>query len=157
MKNTKHTRNLLTVTSIICLSLGGVKADEASSKDSLSNEVLVLTGVDKNTEEAVYLSVVARTNANYSPDEERALITYLNEKKIFQWRDAAKSFATILSDSFTEQELKDLVAFFSSKTGQKWIATQQEVGKKTNATLHKLVENKKDEILEAVNAYSDAK
>lgn len=61
------------------------------------------------------------------PKEAHSMIKYLLDKETGLWDGIKKDISSIYAEMFSEQELKQLTAFFQSGVGEKWIDSQEEI------------------------------
>jgi len=66
-----------------------------------------------------------------SPQEAHSIIKYLLGKKTGLWDAVRKDVSITYAEMFTENELKQLTAFFKSGVGKKWIDSQEEFFRKS--------------------------
>jgi len=124
--------NIRLIASALCLFLTFVifvNADENSHKKA-ANELLVTMGIEKMLEQSNEKTVSFQVAKN------RKIVGYEDLVKAFydkysNWEVIKDDVIKMYTQSFTEQELNELTAFYKSPTGQKALSTMPTLMVKT--------------------------
>lgn len=108
---------------ILTIILGVNSFDEAWSADlSASHLKASETLIDTLDQERFTMNLLLFS----FPKQAHSIIKYLLDKETGLWDAMKKDVSIIYAEMFTEQELKQLTAFFKSGVGKKWIDSQEE-------------------------------
>lgn len=72
--------------------------------------------------------------------------------KIFNSEEAAEAFARVYAESFTETELRDVVAFMRTPSGRRFAAAQGELMRRGAEVGQRLAEDNQDELMQMLEA-----
>ena len=144
--------HLVTAIVAVCLlvaSLGTpARADEASHRRA-AEELLIISESDKNFEKGFLVGFNAQTK-NLPPEMQKAGLAWA--AKYFTW-DAVKEDAIKLQmENFTEEELKEITAFYRSPAGKKSITVLPLVLAKGAEIAQQKVAEHKDELVTSMAA-----
>jgi hypothetical protein len=119
-------------------------------------QLLELVHVDRSTSQAldVVLKLQLRQQPNLSPYE-HTLRTFM--QKYMSWESLKGDYARIYAEAFNEEELREMIAFYRTPTGQKAIKMIPELMAKGAALgqsrvqenreeLHRMIERRQKEI-----------
>ena len=109
--------SLLLMTSL-CLSVP-IQADEASHRQSLE-KLFELTGMQQQIEESVDTVLALQLAQNPELVKHKTEVREFLERHI-GWQSLKDALTGMYLDEFTEQEVNDMNAFYSSATGRKVI------------------------------------
>jgi uncharacterized protein len=108
-------------------------------------ELLELVHVDRNTAETldVVLKLQLRQQPNLEPYEHtlRAFV-----QKYMSWESLKGDYARIYADAFSEEELRQMIAFYRTPTGQKAVKMLPELMAKGAALGHSRVQENREEL-----------
>lgn len=130
-------------------------AQETTSKRALAEELLTLMNTQENIEKTFAMvkqmmpaqmekmqQATGQTNmptnisAQASAQTEKVMETMLQE---LSWDKMKEDYITLYADTFTEEELKGIIAFYKSPAGQAFIQKQPELMKRSMELSQKLM------------------
>jgi hypothetical protein len=126
-------------------------AQETSSKRALAEELLTLMNTQENIEKTFAMvkqmmpaqmekmkQATGQTNmpANASAQAGKVMETMLQE---LSWDKMKEDYITLYADTFTEEELKGIIAFYKSPAGQAFVQKQPELMKRSMELSQKLM------------------
>ena len=125
----------------VLLGIGGwCRADEASCRQAVE-ELFNQTGMPAALDQMVVqisatLTGAAPEDANYGD----AMNAYV--RKYIRWEAMKDELAALYMRTFSEQELRELIAFYGTPTGRKFLQQSPALGQEIAAAVHRrLVEN----------------
>ena len=118
MQYLKSTALTLSLIAGLCLSLPG-KADDASHRKAVE-QLFELTGMQQKIEESVDNVLALQLTQSPALVEHKTTVKEFLERHI-GWESMKDALTDMYLKAFTEQELKDMNAFYSSTTGKKVI------------------------------------
>jgi len=124
--------NIRLIASALCLFLifvTFVNADENSHKEA-ANELLVTMGIEKMLEQSNQKTVSFQVAKNRKIAGYEDLVKEFYDK-YSNWEVIKNETIKMYTQSFTEQELNELTAFYKSPTGQKALSTMPTLMVKT--------------------------
>jgi hypothetical protein len=126
-------------------------AQETSSKRALAEELLTMMNMRENIEKSFAMvkqmmpaqmekmkqaTGQASMPTNASAQAEKMVDTISRE---FSWDKMKEDYITLYADTFTEEELKGIIAFYKSPAGRAFIQKQPELMKRSMELSQKLM------------------
>ncbi len=152
---------------LLCLALVPLaQADEASHR-ALATQFIDANDVPRSLRKA-FLSLInpmvdgmkQRGMPEAAMTEMKAAITSWYDEEV-KWDDLRPKFVEVYMKEFTEQELKEMVAFYESPTGKKTLATMPALMEQSNVIMQSYVQGKQAslnaKITPVVEKYRDQK
>ncbi|MEE9322259.1 MAG: DUF2059 domain-containing protein [Granulosicoccus sp.] len=135
-------------------------ADETSSREA-AVELMQVTKVESMMDQ-MFAQMPQMINNMFSqmdlPEEEVAavqdavpqLFDFITEK--FSWEQLEPEFLIIYTDLYSEQDMREVTAFFKTETGQRFIDTNPEVMTRANEVSQRLMAEIMPELMERMQA-----
>ena len=120
-----------------------VRADEAS-KSTKATELLQLTQGDQILKalEPMMKGMMAQAGKDM-PEEQRAKAVEIQQKMMAmianRWRQATPSLVKVYTDTYSEEELDGILAFYKSPTGKSFLQKMPEVMQRTMPVMMQLM------------------
>lgn len=101
----------------------------AKSKNELAEELLNIFNTKEVLEKSIKESMnnVSKENLPYQSIMREYMVKYMS------WDNIKADFAQAYADNFSEEELGDIVKFYKSPVGQKWIQKDEQIKKEFGA------------------------
>ncbi len=159
-------KSVFAVTAIMVLVVAGVVAHaQDQSKRALAEELLNLLNVKETQQKALAMyeqmivgQIQKLTSKSQDPDAQ-AKVTSLMQKTLDIVRDATswdklkEDYIALYSQTYTESELKDIIAFYKTPSGQAYVKKQPEVLKRSFQLSGKMINRLMPKIQSMVNEY----
>ena len=133
---------------ILFATLFSLPAFAAPAQDATIEKLLILTDAQKLSESAVSDSdEIIETSLkpvlqldNMTAEKKKVIEAFLDKyknivKEEFSWEKMMPDYSRIYRETFTEEELQSLIAFYESPTGQMFIRKTPEIMDKTSDLL----------------------
>jgi hypothetical protein len=142
-------KRALVVASIVMLCGTAAIADEASHKKAVVEllDVLKLKQGMTGGAEAMADAMV-QGNPQLQPYRD-VLIKWATQT--MTWDSMAPELISIYQETFTEAEIRELIAFFKTKTGAKWVMAMPDLMRKGTAIGARVGQAHQDELMQMVN------
>lgn len=137
--------------------MSAAKADDAAKRKDIV-QLLEVTGTLKIFDQAAVgtfqrlMAVTRRSNPNIPQGAldvmEKECVAFMHEKS----PEIAHLFVPIYEQTFTHQEIKDILAFYGTKTGKKMVATMPMLLKQSNVAAQKYLANVGPELKQRIVA-----
>jgi hypothetical protein len=123
------------------------EADRVSEAElALGRQLVELMDLQGAAVNGVRVMLDAQISTNPELREYRSILEdWAND--IFTTDEAAQAFAGLYAETFTEEELRDLVAFYQSRTGRRVTSEQTRVTRRAEQIGRDLAEAHSDELL----------
>lgn len=118
---------------------------------SLAVELTTLLDLAGNASAGVDMMLDAMQAQNPQLSEFRGVLQRWM-RKIFSSEEAATAFARVYAESFTEAELRDVVTFMRTPSGQRFAAAQGELMRRGGEVGKRLAEENQDELMQMLQA-----
>ena len=118
---------------------------------TLARELTALVDMAGNASIAVDVMLDAMQSQNPQLSEFRGVLQRWT-RKIFTSDEAAEAFARVYAESFTEAELRDVVAFMRTPSGRRFAAAQGELARRGAEVGKRLAEDNQDELMRMLEA-----
>ena len=128
-----------------------------NSHQQAANELLILTGAEKNGKimaDAVWQSMLPGLNQDGSASE--AMMDDLREavgewtEQVLSWENMGPPMIALYTETFTEDELDELIAFYKTPIGARSLEKLPELMQKGALIGQQLAANKQDQLQRAV-------
>jgi len=133
---------------ILTLFAGAVRADEAERRQ-LAEELLTLMNVQASVEQSLgmakqmipqqirQMAQRAGETAEQTREHMGKVLDLVAEE--LKWEKMKEDYIALYAETFTEQEMRDLIAFFKTPSGQAFVTKQPEVLRRSMAMSQKML------------------
>lgn len=145
----KMVKHVLVAASIVALSSRCAIADEASHKQAvieLLDALKLQQGMTGGAESMA--DAMVQTNPQLEPYRD-VLIKWAT--KTMTWDAMVPELIVVYQQALTEPEVRAMIAFFKTKTGEKWVTVMPDLMRKGSAVGAKIGQAHQDELLQMVN------
>ncbi len=159
-------KSLLVLAAIMVFLVAGVVAHaQDQSKQAAADELLNLLNVKETQKKAfemyqqMIVAQIQQMNAgSKDPAAQAKVKTLLNKilnmvKDATSWDKLKKDYIALYAQTYTEPELRDIIAFYKTPTGQTYVKKQPEVLKRSFDMSGKMMKGLMPKIQAAVNEF----
>lgn len=115
----------LVVFAVLAVSAGWVRAEDGSHEKAVK-EFFTITNVRDTYQKSVDMMLEMQIKNNPRLEQFRPVMKSFFDKYL-KWEAVEPKMVQMYKDSFTEEELRNLIAFFSTPTGKKWAGQQSDL------------------------------
>ncbi|MEZ0259817.1 MAG: DUF2059 domain-containing protein [Alphaproteobacteria bacterium] len=131
---------------VATLGAGAARADEASHRKA-AEDVLIASDSDKNYEKSFLIGFNAQMK-HLPPEVQKVGLDF--SKKYMSWDSVKGDIVKLYIDHFTEEELKEIKAFYRSPVGKKTVTLMPALMAMGMETVQRRIDEHKSELMAAM-------
>ncbi len=133
---------------MLLFSVQGI-ADEVDSKRAATEKLLVLFDMDKSYNQTIEKTLqmpIDFIKSQNMPEEEKLRAKKVVEESVkitrenFSWEKMKPMFVDIYAEALSLEEMKELITFYESPVGQKFVKKQPQMGEAIMSKMQEIIE-----------------
>ncbi|HEV3051761.1 MAG TPA: DUF2059 domain-containing protein [Longimicrobium sp.] len=141
---------MLAIAALLCAAPAAAQGEPTPAEMAAARDLLQASNTRENFVRGMEIGMEQGGMGELTPAVRKALRDFMEEH--FRYEEMEPEFARAYADAFTEQELRDLAAFYRTPLGRRVVETQPEIMGATQRIAMERMQNLMPQLMQAIMA-----